>query len=105
HFEWLSAPRAFVGNKQVEGILTQRMRLLPKDMSGRQNVVPVEGATHTIRADMAINALGFEPEELPTLWNEPALTLSAHGTVQVETKSLMTSLPGVFAAGDIVRGA
>ena len=49
--------------------------------------------------------LGFEPEDLPVMFNEPALNVTQWGTLKVDYKNLMTSLDGVFAAGDIVRGA
>ncbi len=103
-FTWLSAPRAFIGDKKVKEIMVQRMRLLPADASGRQAVAPVEGDTYNLKADLVIKALGFDAEELPMLWNEPALKLSKYGTLAVDSQ-LMTSIPGVFAAGDIVRGA
>ncbi len=104
-FEWLSAPKAFIGGSRVEGVLVQRMRLGAADAAGRQGVIPVEGATHAIKADMVIQALGFDAEDIPSLFNTPDLHVSKYGTISVESKSLMTSLPGVFAAGDIVRGA
>ena len=103
-FNWLSAPRAFVGNTQVEGVLVQRMRLSAPDASGRQGCQPVEGETYTQDADMVIAALGFAPEDLPGLWGESALTTSARGTLSIDAH-FQTSLPGVYAAGDIVRGA
>ncbi len=52
-----------------------------------------------------IKALGFDPEPLPALWGEPALEVSRWGTLKVGQTSFMSSLPGVFGAGDIVRGA
>ena len=104
-FMWLSAPKAFAGNGYVSQVLVQQMRLISHDASGRQSVVPVEGETFSIPCDLAIKALGFEPEDLPTLFNAPELGLSKYGTVHVDSKSFATSLEGVFAAGDIVRGA
>jgi len=81
------------------------MRLGLPDASGRQSVEPVEGSHFTIPADLVIKALGFDPEDLPAAFSEPALTVSRWGTLKVDHTSFMTSLPGVFAAGDIVRGA
>ena len=52
-----------------------------------------------------IKALGFDPEDLPAAFGEPALAVTQWGTLQIDPRSFMTSLPGVFAAGDIVRGA
>jgi len=75
------------------------------DATGRQSVEPVEGSHFNLRADLVIKALGFDPEDLPAAFDEPALKVSRWGTLQVNQRSFMTSLPGVFAAGDIVRGA
>lgn len=104
-FLWLAAPTAFVGDSALEKILVSRMRLGSKDSSGRQSPVPIDGSDFALKADMAIMALGFDPEDLPTAFNAPELTLSRHGTLQVDDISQMTAIPGVFAAGDIVRGA
>ena len=75
------------------------------DASGRQSVDRVDGSEFTLDADLVIKALGFDPEELPAMWGDPALTVSRWGTLKVDHRNFMTSLPGVFAAGDIVRGA
>jgi len=108
-FMWLSAPKAFVGQKnnsnKVNQILVQRMRLTTHDASGRQSVVPVEGETFPLPADMVIKALGFDAEDLPSMFGAPELSVSRYGTLDIDQDSFMTSLPGVFAAGDIVRGA
>ena len=105
-FVWLSAPKAFRGKaNKVTEVLVQRMRLNGKDASGRESIVPVEGGEYGLSADLVINALGFEPEELPMMFNEPRLKLNANGTLKVSSGAFETSLPGVYAAGDIVRGA
>lgn len=104
-FMWLSAPKAFVGNKKVSQILVQRMRLTSQDGSGRQSVVPVEGETFTLPAELCIKALGFDAEDLPSMFGAPELRLSKYGTLAIDQNTFETSLPGVFAAGDIVRGA
>jgi glutamate synthase (NADPH) small chain len=104
-FTWLSAPKAFVGKKAVNQILVQRMRLTTHDAQGRQSVVPVEGEIFPLMADMVIKALGFDAEDLPSMFNAPELKVSRYGTLDIHPGSFMTSLPGVFAAGDIVRGA
>ena len=103
-FTWLSSPKAFLGKNSVEGILVQPMRLGPVDASGRQQPEPVPDGEYRLKADLVITALGFDAEDLPTLFNEPALTVSEWGTVKADTTG-MTSIPGIFAAGDIVRGA
>lgn len=105
-FVWLSAPKAFKGKSgKVSEVLVQRMRLNGKDANGRESIVPVEGEDYAISADVVINALGFEPEELPTLFNEPRLKLNSNGTIKVTPGTFETNIEGVFAAGDIVRGA
>ncbi len=104
-FEWLSLPRAYDGKTAVESLLVQRMHLGMPDASGRRLPTPLPDADFTLKADMAINALGFEPEDLPAMFNEPALTTTtAQGTLKINTH-FETSLQGVYAAGDIVRGA
>ena len=103
-FAWLSAPEAFLGDDRVTGVRVQRMRLGMPDASGRQAVEPTDTRV-TVRADLVIKALGFDPEELPRLWEQPGLEVSRWGTLKVSHRTAMTSLPGVFAAGDIVRGA
>jgi glutamate synthase (NADPH/NADH) small chain len=104
-FVWLAAPEAFLGDREVTGVRACRMRLGLPDASGRQSVDRVEDSEFTLEADLVIKALGFDPEALPTLWGDPALSISRWGTLKVDHRTFMTSLPGVFAAGDIVRGA
>ena len=104
-FVWLSAPEAFHGEGRVSAVRAVRMHLGLPDASGRQSVEPIENGQFTIDADLVIKALGFDPEDLPTAFGEAALKVSRWGTLSVDNKTFMTSLPGVFAAGDIVRGA
>ncbi len=103
-FVWLAAPRAFHGDA-VEGVLVQKMRLGAPDASGRQSPVVIEGADYVEKADLVIKALGFEPEDLPALWNTPELAVTRWGTIRADFRTHATSLPGVYAVGDIVRGA
>ncbi|MBR2124515.1 MAG: NAD(P)-dependent oxidoreductase [Acetobacter sp.] len=104
-FEWLVAPEAFLGKEYVKEVRAVRMMPGLPDASGRQSVEPIEGSSFTIKADLVIKALGFDPEPLPQFWQQPELTVTERGTLCVDRSSFMTSLPGVFAAGDIVRGA
>ncbi len=104
-FVWLSAPEAFLGDDRISAVRAVRMHLGLPDASGRQAVEPIEGSHFNLPADLAIKALGFDPEDLPELFGEPELKVSRWGTVAVDHRTFMTSLPGVFAAGDIVRGA
>ena len=103
-FVWLSAPKGFHGDA-VEGVMVQQMRLGAPDASGRQSPEVIEGADYVEDADLVIKALGFEPEDLPTLWGEDALEVTRWGTVKADFRTHETSLPGVYAVGDIVRGA
>jgi glutamate synthase (NADPH/NADH) small chain len=104
-FVWLAAPEAFFGETSVHAVRAVRMRLGMPDASGRQSVHPEEGGHFVVPADLVIKALGFDPEPLPMLWNEPQLEVTRHGMLKINHRTFMTSLPGVFAAGDIVRGA
>jgi glutamate synthase (NADPH/NADH) small chain len=105
HFAWLSAPEAFLGDTTVSAVRAVHMRLGLPDASGRQSVEIVPGSHFTVAADLVIKALGFDPEPLPRLWAQDSLEVSSWGTLKVNHRSFQTSLPGVFAAGDIVRGA
>ena len=103
-FVWLAAPKAFSGNP-VDSVTVQRMRLGAPDASGRQSPEPIEGGLYEEPADLVITALGFEPEDLPAMWNVSALETTRWGTVKASFGTHATSLPGVYAVGDIVRGA
>lgn len=104
-FVWLTAPEAFDGTDRVESLRITHMRLGAPDDTGRQSPEPIPDASEKIPCDMAILALGFEPEELPVMFKAPELSVTRWGTVKVNHSTLMTNLDGVFAAGDIVRGA
>jgi glutamate synthase (NADPH) small chain len=105
-FEWLSAPKAINGDTEnLKGVIVSKMRLGEPDGSGRQAPEIVQGGDYEIEADMIVKALGFDPEDVPALFNEPALKVSRWGTIRADAITGETSVPGVFAAGDIVRGA
>ena len=104
-FVWLSAPKGFTGGDAVEGVMVQKMRLGQPDASGRQSPEVIEGADYVEDADLVIKALGFEPEDLPTLWDQPELEVTRWGTVKAQFTTGATDLEGVYAVGDIVRGA
>lgn len=106
-FDWLAAP-AMVAEKKSGGtraVRALRMRLGPPDASGRQAPEPIPGSDYEVKADMVIKALGFDPEDLPAHFEQSALSVNRWGAVKVDYRTMMTSLDGVFAAGDIVRGA
>jgi glutamate synthase (NADPH/NADH) small chain len=104
-FAWLTAPRAFTGDGSVTGVRVTRMRLGAPDSTGRQMPEEIPDADYTEPAELVIKALGFEPEELPRLWGVEGLEVTRWGTVKADFQSHATSLPGVYACGDIQRGA
>ncbi|WP_084420341.1 NAD(P)-dependent oxidoreductase [Henriciella litoralis] len=105
-FEWLASPEALVDDEagNLKAVRAARMKLGAPDPSGRQSPEKT-GETFDLEADMVIKALGFDPEDLPQLFGESALTVNRWGAVKVDFATLETSIPGVYAAGDIVRGA
>jgi glutamate synthase (NADPH/NADH) small chain len=103
-FRWLSSPLAFLGNTAVEGVKVQQMQLGQPDNMGRQQPEVIQDATYTLKADAVILALGFEPEDMPHLFGVSGLNVTESGTLVVDD-TYQTSLPNVYAAGDIVRGA
>jgi glutamate synthase (NADPH/NADH) small chain len=103
-FVWLSAPRGFSGETAL-GVMVQRMRLGAPDATGRQAPEIIEGADYVEDADLVVMALGFEPEDLPKLWGVEGLEVTRWGTIKADFRTHATSLEGVYAAGDIVRGA
>ncbi len=104
-FVWLTAPKGFTAGDAVEGVLVERMRLGAPDATGRQAPEVIEGADYIEEADLVIKALGFEPEDLPQLWGTEGLEVTRWGTIKANFGTHATSLPGVYAVGDIVRGA
>ncbi|NOX41150.1 MAG: NAD(P)-dependent oxidoreductase [Alphaproteobacteria bacterium] len=104
-FVWLTAPKGFSGEGQVTGVRVAKMRLGAPDATGRQSPEEIDGADYTEDADLVIKALGFEPEDLPTLWDQPDLPVTDWGTIKADFRTHRTSMDGVYAVGDIVRGA
>ncbi len=104
-FVWQAAPEAFLGDGRVRAVRAVRMRLGPPDATGRQRPEPVPGSSFELPADLVILALGFDPEDVGQLFGEPELALTRWGTIRIDWDSMMTNLEGVFAGGDIVRGA
>ncbi|WP_425051168.1 NAD(P)-dependent oxidoreductase [Psychromarinibacter sp. S121] len=103
-FVWLTAPKGFSG-ETVEGVMIQKMRLGAPDASGRRSPEVIEGADYLEEADLVVMALGFEPEDLPKLWGVDGLEVTRWGTVKADFRTHATNLDGVYAVGDIVRGA
>jgi glutamate synthase (NADPH/NADH) small chain len=104
-FLWLSNPKKFIGSEKISSLLIEKMQLSSTDSSGRKKPEPILNSEFEIKADIVIKALGFDPENLPVLFENSNLSVSQWGTVKVNMKTMETSVPGIFAAGDIVRGA
>ena len=104
-FMWLSNPKEFIGTSQISSVLVEKMKLGKPDSSGRKKPEPIPNSEFKLKADMVIKALGVDPEDLPKLFNSQDLSISRWGTIKISLKTMETNLSGVFAAGDIVRGA
>ena len=104
-FKWLSVPINIFGNKQVNAIEVAKVKLGEPDASGRESPKILAKDTFKLKADMVIKAIGFHPEPLPKLFNHPSLQVTKWGTIKIDHETMMTNQPGIFAAGDIVRGA
>jgi glutamate synthase (NADPH) small chain len=104
-FVWMAAPTEVLGKDKVSGVKAVRMHLGVADASGRQAPEPIDGSDFELKADMVIKALGFDPEDMHGLFGEKRLDVTRWGTLVMDERTHMTTLDGVFAAGDIVRGA
>jgi len=104
-FVWLSSPKEFKGKNKVESLVVDQIQLGEPDDSGRRRPEVKEGSEFEIKADMVIKALGFDPEDLPNLFDSKELKVTKWGTIKTDFDTMETNLKGVFAAGDIVRGA
>ena len=104
-FVWLSGPKEFIGKNKVEKVLVNKMKLGDPDDGGRRKPIIDEGSEYEIDTDIVIKSLGFDPEDLPKLFDEKDLQVSKWGTIKIDFDTMETNLQGVFAAGDIVRGA
>jgi glutamate synthase (NADPH/NADH) small chain len=104
-FVWLTSPKKFIGDNEVKEVEVNKMILGEPDSSGRKRPEVQIGSEFKIPVDLVIKSLGFDPENLPKLFNADELVVSQWGTIKIDLKSMQTNLDGVFAAGDIVRGA
>ena len=104
-FIWQTSPKRFLGENKISEVEVDKMTLGEPDSSGRKRPIIQEGSEFKIPADLAIKSLGFDPENLPKLFDSEELVVSQWGTIKIDLKSMQTNIDGVFAAGDIVRGA
>ncbi len=104
-FVWLTSPKSFLGNEKVIGVEVNKMELGEADATGRKKPVTKKNSEYKINADLVIKSLGFDPENIPKLFNAEELSVSRWGTIKIDLQSMQTNLNGIFAAGDIVRGA
>ena len=104
-FVWLSSPKEFLGTNKVEELVVNKIKLGEADDSGRRKPEIQKDSNFNIKVDIVIKALGFDPEDLPKLFGSDDLQVTKWGTLKTDFDTMETSLPGVFAAGDIVRGA
>ena len=104
-FVWLTSPKSFIGDKNVNEVEVSKMKLGEPDASGRRRPIPITDGEFKIKADLVIKSLGFDPENIPKLFNSEDLAVSKWGTIKIDLKTMQTNIEGVFAAGDIVRGA
>jgi glutamate synthase (NADPH/NADH) small chain len=104
-FEFLTAPVEVIGNDKrwVTGLKCVRMKLGEPDASGRARPVTVPGSEFVLPCDIVVVAIGTRANPLLTA-TCPDLKLNKWGNIVADDNG-MTSLPGVFAGGDIVRGA
>ena len=104
-FVWLSSPKEFKGKNKVEGLIVNKIKLGEPDESGRRKPEVQKNDQFEVKADMVIKALGFDPEDLPNLFGSKDLKVTKWGTLKTDFDTMETNLSGVFAAGDIIRGA
>ena len=104
-FVWLSSSKKFIGTNKVEGLIVNKIKLGEPDDSGRRKPEIQNDSHFNIKADIVIKALGFDPENLPKLFGSEDLQVTKWGTLKTNFDTMETNLPGVFAAGDIIRGA
>ncbi len=104
-FVWLSSPKEFQGKNKIENLVVNQIELGDPDDSGRRRPEIKEGSEFEIKTNMVIKALGFDPENLPLMFDAKELQVTKWGTIKTDFDTMETNLKGVFAAGDIVRGA
>ena len=104
-FLWQSLPKKIESNNNGSLLNCIKMKLSEPESDGRRIPQEIAGSDFELETDLVIAALGFSPENLPKMFEVEELPVTKWGTVRVGFNTMMTSLEGVFAAGDIVRGA
>ena len=105
-FKLLQNPVEIIGDEKgrVIGMKCIKMELGEPDDSGRRRPVPIEGSEFVLDVDTVIVAIGNSPNPIIPK-TTPGLNVSPWGTIEIDEDTGMTSVPGVFAGGDIVTGA
>jgi glutamate synthase (NADPH/NADH) small chain len=104
-FRFLVQPREFIGNEEgfVTKVKSLQCRLGEPDASGRRRPIPIEGSDFQTQCDLAIIAVGLNPNQVLTRVT-PRLKTGKWGDVEVNTETMETPIKGVYAGGDIVGG-
>ena len=104
-FMFLTNPLALEGNAQgeVTAVRCVKMELGEPDASGRRKPRPVKGSEFVLPADLVLIAYGFDPVPFPPESDLAQIAVNDWGAIKVDEKQ-MTSVTGVFAGGDVVRG-
>lgn len=104
-FNFLTVPVRFVGDGQghLQSMVLQKLALGEPDASGRPRPVPIPGTEYEVEVDLVVVAIGQSPNPL-LITQLPGLKLGKWGNVEVEAQTMATSLEGIYAGGDAVRG-
>jgi glutamate synthase (NADPH/NADH) small chain len=104
-FHFLTTPIRYIGDEfgRVRAMECLKMELGEPDASGRRKPVPIEGSEFITEVDMVVVAIGQSPNPLIPQ-TTPGLTMGKWGNIDVDWKTMRTSLEGVYAGGDIIRG-
>ena len=104
--KWLTNPVRILGNDSgwVTGMEVIEMELGEPDASGRRSPAPKKGTEHVLDVDMVVYALGTSANPI-IAQSTPGLKINRWGYIEIDETTGMSSVPGVFAGGDIVTGA
>jgi len=104
-FHFLTTPIRYLGDdkRKIRTMECLEMELGEPDSSGRRRPIPKEGSEFTTEVDMVVVAIGQSPNPLISQ-TTPQLRVGKWGNLEADWNTMVTSLPGVYAGGDIVRG-